>query len=196
MSKKIGTIFIIFGLLLVLSAVSLFAYNKYEEKIAADAANDVLQQLQKEISVDKKPIPEIDLFTNPKMPTLQIDGYNYIGYLTIPGLSLELPVMDSWDYTKLKTAPCHYYGSYKTDDLVIAGHNYKKHFGGLKDLDVDSDIYFTDANGKNHTYKVVAIEVLKPNDTLQMVESEFDLTLYTCTYGGSERVTVRCKRIN
>ena len=74
MSKKIGTIFIIFGLLLVLSAVSLFAYNKYEEKIAADAANDVLQQLQKEISVDKKPIPEIDLFTNPKMPPFFLMG--------------------------------------------------------------------------------------------------------------------------
>lgn len=189
MSKKIGTIFIVIGLILVLSAVSLFAYNKYEEKIAAAAANNALQQLQNEIP-NNKTNPNMDS----EMPTLQIDGYDYIGFLSIPSLSLELPVMDSWDYTKLKTAPCHYYGSYKTNNLVIAGHNYQNHFGGLKDLDVDSDVYFTDATGNIHAYKVVAIEVLKPNDTLQMVDSEFDLTLYTCTYSGSERVTVRCKR--
>lgn len=192
MSKKMGTGFIIAGLILVLAAVGLFAYNRWEEALAADAADNVLAQLQKEIPMDKNPTQEN---TTTTMPTLQIDGCDYIGYVSIPSLSLELPVMDSWDYTKLKTAPCHYYGSYKTDDLVIAGHNYKKHFGGLKNLNVDSRIYFTDADGNIHTYTVVAIEVLKPNDTLQMVESEFDLTLYTCTYGGGERVTVRCKRI-
>ena len=31
----------------------------------------------------------------PEMPTAQIDGYDYIGTLTIPALELELPVMAS-----------------------------------------------------------------------------------------------------
>lgn len=224
MSKKIGTLFIALGVMLIISAAGLFAYNRYEEAMAADMASDVLGALQEEIYLEKKPaeevIPEKDaaveendteavdedisadapvaidpIIPDSKMPTLQINGYSYIGYLSIPDLSLELPVMDSWDYSKLKIAPCHYFGSYKTDDLVIAGHNYEKHFGGLKDLDIDSAVYFTDAGGNIHAYKVVAIEILQPSDTLEMIESQFDLTLYTCTYSGSERVTLRCVRM-
>lgn len=206
MSKKIGTALIIIGVVFVLSAVVLFAYNRYEETQAAVAAEGVLEQLQAVIVQDKKPeqtdpddnpsTPSAtELIVDPAMATLQVDGYHYIGYLSIPDLSLELPVMDSWDYKKLKIAPCHYYGSYKTDDLVIAGHNYQKHFGGLKNLAMDSPVYFTDSEGNIHAYKVVALEVLQPSDTLPMVESPFDLTLYTCTYGGRERITLRCKKM-
>lgn len=147
MRNKIGTTLIILGVILVLSATALFARNKYEENKAADSASGVLNQLQEVILKDEKPDETLTV-TEPmdtSMPTVTVDGYHYIGYLSIPNLALELPVMDSWDYSKLKIAPCHYYGSYKTDDLVIAGHNYKKHFGELKNLDVGSAVYFTDA---------------------------------------------------
>ena len=35
-----------------------------------------------------------------------IDGNEYIGYLTIPALGLELPVMAELDSARLETAPC------------------------------------------------------------------------------------------
>ena len=50
------------------------------------------------------------------MPTAQIDGYDYIGTLTIPALELELPVMAQWDYDRLTIAPCRQFGTTQTDD--------------------------------------------------------------------------------
>lgn len=53
------------------------------------------------------------------MTVVEINGYDYVGYLSVPKLDLELPVMSDWDYDRLKTVPCRHFGSTKTDDLVI-----------------------------------------------------------------------------
>ena len=50
-------------------------------------------------------------------------------------------------------------------------------------------------NAVTFTYEVMAVDVLDPYATEEMVSGEYDLTLFTCTYGGASRVTVRCDRI-
>ena len=39
------------------------------------------------------------------------------------------------------------------------------------------------------------LELLWPEQTEEMLSGEWDLTLFTCTLGGRQRVTVRCDRI-
>ena len=50
----------------------------------------------------------IELLTeeDKKMTEVEIDGNLYIGYISIPALNKELPVMSTWSYPKLKIAPC------------------------------------------------------------------------------------------
>jgi hypothetical protein len=50
----------------------------------------------------------------------------------------------------------------------------------------------TDISGDVHGYEVVLLETLPPNATEEMITSGFSLSLYTCTPGGGNRVTVRC----
>ncbi len=125
----------------------------------------------------------------------RIKGYNYIGYLTIPKLGLELPVMADWSYSRLKIAPCRYSGLHYGDDMVIAAHNYKRHFGDISRLRPGDTVVFTDMQGLQLVYTVGLVETLAPNEIDRMVNSEWDLTLFTCTYGGANRVTVRCVRV-
>ena len=129
------------------------------------------------------------------MTEVVIDGYAYIGYLSIPSLGLELPVMSEWDYTRLKIAPCRYAGSVKTDNLVIAAHNYRRHFGPIKKLAIGDEVYFTDVDGIVFCYEVVEMVTLSPTAVEEMSAGDYDLTLFTCTYGGQSRVTVRCDRM-
>lgn len=129
------------------------------------------------------------------MPVVELDGYDCIGILSIPVLELELPVLKDWDYRKLKKAPCQYYGSCYGENFVIAGHNYAAHFGRLSDLLPEDVILFTDMAGQVHCYKVVLQETLPSTATQTMLTSGFDLSLYTCTPGGANRVTVRCERV-
>ena len=130
-----------------------------------------------------------------EMATVKVDGYDCIGILSVPVLNLELPVLTDWSYAKLKRAPCHYYGTYYETDFVIAAHNYESHFGRLPELLAGDIVIFTDVNGVVYYYEVVLLETLPRDATKEMITSGFDLSLYTCTPGGANRVTVRCNAV-
>ena len=168
MRKKISIVCISVGILLMAAAIFLAVYNRYEENRAADAADSVLPLLHQAITANKsaenKPSDE--------MTIVDIDGYGYIGYLSIPALELERPVMSEWDYTRLKIAPCLYYGSVKTDNMVIAAHNYTCHFGRLSQLEIGDSVRFTDMDGRIYTYKLRDMEILPPTATEEMITSD------------------------
>ncbi|MCM1544994.1 MAG: sortase [Ruminococcus sp.] len=186
MRKKFGINCMIFGALLIVAALSLMIYNYCADRRAADASDNLIPKI-KQASVQNKKASD-------EMKVVMIDGYGYVGYLSIPALGLELPVMSECDYDRLKMAPCRYYGSVKSDDMVIAAHNYTRHFGRLTRLKNGDDIIFTDMEKNVYKYKVGATERLDPTATAEMIENDWDLTLYTCTYGGASRITVRCEK--
>lgn len=181
------------GVLLIAAAVSLAVYNACEDNRAAKAADSVLPLLHQAIKAANSGADKTD---SDSMTVVEIDGYGYIGYLSIPALELELPVMSEWDYTRLQTAPCLYYGSVKTDNMVIAAHNYIRFFGRLSKLKPGDTVRFTDMEGTVCNYAVGDLETLPSTATEEMITSDWDLSLYTCTYGGASRVTVRCERVD
>ena len=49
-------------------------------------------------------------------------------------------------------------------------------------------------NGRVTRYIVEVIEVLDGTAVEEMITGDWDLSLYTCTYGGKSRLTVRCRK--
>ena len=82
-----------------------------------------------------------------------------------------------------------------TGDLVLMAHNYKKHFGPIRRLKAGDPVTFTDMDGVAWEYRVVAQEILGADAVEDVTGGEYDLTLFTCTYGGENRITVRCDRV-
>jgi sortase A len=207
MRKGFGICCIALGICCLIASVGFIAYNHWEEENAQDTSKNILQDVRENIldntSVESTPEKsnrdesvEILGDITQQMLTTQVDGYDCIGVLSIPVLELELPVLTDWSYTKLKIAPCHYFGSYFEKDFVIAAHNYQSHFGRLSELQPKDLILFTDISGTVHCYEVMLLETLPGSATEEMITSGFDLSLYTCTPGGSNRVTVRCRKVN
>ena len=89
--------------------------------------------------------------------------------------------------------PCRYYGSADEGNLVIAGHNYRHGFGELNSLSEGDEVMLTETDGNIRHYVVKEREVLKEDDVKGMNESGWELSLYTCTYSGRERLTIRCR---
>ena len=202
-----GNILIILGLLLIAASIGLTVYNLWDAERAAQESNAIADILIKEIGDDFVDgitvLPYTD--ANTPMPTKMIDGYEYIGILEIPSESLTLPVMSKWDYDRLKIAPCRFTGSYYSNDLVICGHNYSKHFSPIKWMDIGEDIYFINVEGLTIRYIVVNRETLQPTDVDLMVDNknnnkestmDWDMTLFTCNIGGQTRCAVRCSRVD
>lgn len=181
------------GLLMIIAALFLTSYNLWDERRANASAAGVLEQITLP-SLDEEATPDYLLNPSMEMPTKTIDGFSYIGVLDIPALDISLPIMADWSYPKLKIAPNRYLGSVYTDDMIIAGHNYRNHFGSLKVLSYGDKISFTDMDGNIFDYKVVAVEELKATDVQLMEDGDWDLTLFTCTLGGERRTTIRTMR--
>ena len=202
MPKKTGIAIVAVGAALILSALLLLLYNRYEDAHAGQEAESLLASVEAAISAQEMAAPNKPESTealspplDPEMPVVTLGGYEYVGYVEIPTLGLKLPVMSEWDYNRLKLAPCRQFGSSRTDDLVIAAHNYESHFGHLKDLSVGDTVTFTDMDGVVNTYSVKKIETLNPNEVDAVQNSGYALVLYTCTKGGKTRVTVFCDRV-
>lgn len=190
------------GAVLILSALLLLLYNRREDAHAGQEAESLLASVEAAISAQAAETPDKPEATaapsqtplDSEMPEVMLDGYEYVGYVEIPTLGLKLPVMSEWDYKRLKIAPCRQFGSSRTDDLVIAAHNYENHFGRLKELSDGDAVTFTDMEGVVNTYCVENIETLKPDAVAAVQNSGYDLVLYTCTKGGKTRVAVFCDR--
>ena len=78
--------------------------------------------------------------------------------------------------------------------MVIAAHNSEAHFKKISNLQEGDIVTFTDAVGNVFTYSVAGIELLQPDEVDNMTNGQWPLTLFTCTYGGASRVTVRCEK--
>ena len=199
--KALGRFLIFTGVMFILLAAIWAMHMEREEIRAEEEAATALIELGEAIKAGRasekeaqsgaeEPLPEDDI------PFVIIDGHSYIGYLSIPELSLELPVQLDWSLKKLEKSPCRYAGSLACGNLIIAGHNYRKHFTPLKKLTVGSRVLFTDVEDVQYDYTVSEILAIKGTDTQRMLadEADWNLTLFTCTYGGGSRLTVRCIR--
>lgn len=189
-----GLVCIVLGVVLLLAAGGLYAYNRCEDAHAGAEAQTVVADLQQKVET---PEPEAESGPlDPELPVVEIDGNEYVGEISIPAIGIDLPVMSEWSYPKLKISPCRQFGSSRTDDLVIAAHNYESHFGKIGTLALGDEVRFTDMDGIENHYTVSAIEVHDPTDVEAVEHSGHDLVLYTCTYGGKTRIVVFCDRSN
>lgn len=197
-----GILFIA-GIVLFSASICMVIYNTWDDlRAGSDSTSEmsmVVQYLPDENGKRKLRTPDENsqsLIGITEMPTQEIQGTAFSAMIEIPTLSLELPVRDTWSYPGLRRSPCRYSGSAYTRDLVICGHNYNAHFGNLKKLNKDDKVILTAMNGDVFTYRVEKVENLSPDSIDEMTDSGYDLTLFTCTLGGGERVTVRCRLVN
>lgn len=208
------------GTMLILSALFLCCYNIAESRRAYNDSQEVLTELKKVIPepvVEEEyqmmydpenipPNPADDLFApyeeheeETAVPEpVEINGSYYCGFITLPSLGLELPVVDGWSYAALRNSPCRYSGSAAENDLIIAAHNYNDHFGRIADLNTGDEIMFTDTSGVCTKYTVDNSLYFDGYDIDGMYsgeKEEWDITLFTCTLSGQKRVTIRGVRM-
>lgn len=189
------------GAVCILLAAGLTGYNLYTDRTAEQQAEQVIDQLRISYALPglEEPVTGV---TEPALPedapaeepeeTAVIDGERYIGVLQIPALGLELPVRQELSKQGLKKTPCRYKGTAAGQDLLIAAHNYSRHFGRIGQLVSDDIIRFVDLSGTVYVYQVDQTQIIDGYDMEEMFAGQWDMTLFTCTLGGKSRVTVRC----
>lgn len=208
--KVFGTVCAALGILLVTASLAAIGYILWNEELSGLHAQQAMEQLLQQVPEETVPAtpdsadtpvmrPEstqspADPAFRP-MPEVMIDGVPYVGYLSIPALNLELPVIGQSNEANLEIAPCRFYGTVYNKNFVIGGHRYRRHFRKLSTLGYGECLSFTDMEGNVYTYEVVEYEVLEPNQAEYLCSGDWDLSLFTCTPGGLTRVVLRCLRV-
>lgn len=174
------------GALLLLAGALLAGQNLLTERRAARQTADLLAAVETRIAAPADlPAPEV---TGDPWA-----GYEVIGVVSLPDLGLSLPVLADYTQDLLAVAPCRY-----TDDLalepgqlVVAGHNYRTHFGRLGELAPGSRITWQNLDGVTYTYTVTEITEIDAGDREALEQGDWDLTLFTCDVTRTRRILVR-----
>lgn len=200
--KHRSSLVISLGVLLITASAFLTGYNVAEDRYAGETSDEVVS-LVTQVSNDRKSIwadadQEVipDYLLNPEMemPTVEKDGVDYIGVIEIPAQGIQLGVGSGLTMPVLKKVPCRYSGSIYDNTCIIAGHNYKSHFGNLAGTQVGDTVTFTDVDGVVFSYEVSEIETIDGKDVDGMKAGEWDLTLFTCQLNRAKRLAIRCMR--
>ena len=174
------------GALLLLAGALLAGQNLLTERRAARRTADLLAAVETRIAAPADlPAPEV---TGDPWA-----GYEVIGVVGLPDLGLSLPVLADYTQDLLAVAPCRY-----TDDLalepgqlVVAGHNYRTHFGRLGELAPGSRITWKNLDGVTYTYTVTEVTEIDAGDREALEQGDWDLTLFTCDVTRTRRILVR-----
>ena len=145
-----GVVFLSIGFLLLLIAGGWYIFNTVEDENAGKQAAEILSKFETVQSI----VPTDPDETENTGPVIKVDGDAFCGKVVIEKVDIELPIYDEWNYDRLKSAPCRYTGHIATNDMIIAGHNYRSHFRNLKYVKVGDKVTFIDAYGIAHDYVV------------------------------------------
>ena len=174
------------GALLLLAGALLAGQNLLTERRAARQTADLLAAVETRIAAPAD-LPAPEGTGDPWA------GYEVIGVVGLPDLGLSLPVLADYTQDLLAVAPCRY-----TDDLalepgqlVVAGHNYRTHFGRLGELAPGSRITWQNLDGVTYTYTVTEVTEIDAGDREALEQGDWDLTLFTCDVTRTRRILVR-----
>ena len=208
MKRKLSLVCLLLGGLLLAAAAGLAGYFLVEDRAASAASVELTEQIVETVApmqqemkqaeslpASRQVIPDYVLNPEIEMPRLTVDGYDCVGVVEIPTLGKKLPVISQWSYEALRISPCRYDGSAYTGDLIIAAHNYISHFADLSRLQPGERVTFTDVEGNVFAYDVTEVTTVTPDAVEELKSGDWDLTLFTCTFGNSYRVVVRCRLV-
>ena len=182
--QKRGIVLIIIGLLFVIFAVGIHAYQSQKDDLAGQNSQLLLEELENLENEYSAPV-------DGDMAMKDYQGYSMIGTIRVPELGIELPVLSSWSYDLLEIAPCRYSGNIKDGNMILMVHIYRSQFHPLHQVQLGMKVEFEDVNGVCYHYVVEAVEELHKTEK-ELLDSGYDLSLFTCTTGGQNRIIARC----
>jgi sortase A len=180
----------------ILASIEPEDFDKYFEK--ADKYNQALNEIN-------QPLINYGKLQN-YQEILNIAGNGVMGYVTIPKLSVELPLYHGISAEVLNVACGHLEGTSlpvggESTHSVLSAHRglpHAKLFTELDKLEI-GDTFTITVLDRTVTYQVDQIKIVRPDviEDVQIVQGEDLCTLLTCTpYGvNSHRLLVRGTRI-
>jgi len=178
------------GIGLVLISVSVLAVFQLRMHIGTQQSQRILTKITEVLPERTLGTPE--LYPDPGMPILEIDGVDYVALLEIPSFGVALPIADKWDGKKLFDSPARFYGSAYDHTLVIGGTDDPQQLGFCDKIEHGAIVTVTDMTGAQFVYRVSGINRAKHANAQWLTDADCDLTVFCHDMYTTEYIAVRC----
>lgn len=125
------------------------------------------------------------------------NGYNVVGTIEIPKISLKYPILERVTPKSIESSVAVMIGPgpNQVGNTVIAGHNYRNgsFFGKNKQLSLGDKIYITDSSGARIEYNIYNIYETSPDDgdyITRDTKGKREVSLTTCTDNSKSRLVI------
>lgn len=182
---------ILLGIILLVGAIGLELFWQFSIQNHAKNADRLVQTIQELLPKVTNGVSEERM--NLIMPSMEVDGVNFVGLLEIPAYGIDLPIYEKWDKNRVEQYSCRYIGTMYNGSLVIGGSDNKGQLDCMKIITNGDYVYVTDMTGLRYCYEVVAVEYTKDVSTENLAKDEYDLTLFARSTYGLDYILIRCK---
>ena len=187
MKNKFRVIRILGIVLIVLSLAALLGENLYV-KMAAEKNAAIAEKI--ESLLPKRTGGTAEDYSSWEMPSLQVDGTDYVCLLEVPSRGVLLPVKNEWQKNNLST-PCRFYGSIYDGTLILGGSGKEGQFDFCAELELGDKITVTDMQGTEFYCRAERIDRSKTAEFEVLESGDYPLTLFVRDrYDGY--IIVRC----
>ena len=187
------------GAVLLVCVVFLLAWNWRANARAQGESAAVLAELMAQTPATHAPARGVD--APAVTPAIEIDGHEYMGYVTVESAGIELPVAYEYSDELLDVVPCRLNGDLATRDLVVCGRRHESQFGPLEQVSIGDSVTLVQVDGTVREYVVSNLETVDVDDADYMFSNrnnsdspaDWELTLFTDLLGGQSCLAVRCE---
>ncbi len=176
------------GCILIVSALVTMVWWQVSAEIYANRIDDYLEKIWQIIPPPQAAV--LENRTDNRMPSLCVDGNDFIGVLEFQETGCSFPVGGNWG--KSDQFPCHYYGSIYDGSLVVGATNQRGQLAFAKELSVGNTIFFTDMTGNRYRYSVTDIIYCDHANNDVLISVSDDLTLFIKNIYAFEYMIVKC----
>ncbi len=131
----------------------------------------------------------------------KMSQYEILGEIEIPKINVKKYILDETTDESLGLSLTKFWGPnlHEVGNFSIIGHNYNNLFKRLKELEKGDTFTLTARNGETRTYEVYKSYIVEPDD-MECIEDSLigqrEVTLITCTVGGTQRLIVKAQEKN
>lgn len=213
--NKVLNIVLIVGSVLLVILLAFWGYKIYQKfyinKSAGEAINDFIGEFEQsndvEIANFSLDINDLDISnytgTNSKLAKKTYKGFTMDGYITIPKINLNYPVLDRANEKSMNVAVGINYGPglNKVGNTVIMGHNSSNgtFFSDLNKLSNGDSIYITDNSNTRVRYIIYNMYETSAEDLdyfTRDTEGNREISLSTCkTNDTSNRLVIWAREV-
>ena len=189
--KKITSIALIAGIVLVILSSTLVAIHHFSQTNSGKQAQKIVEEMKAVIPEEETGVP--DGRADVEMPVMQISGNDFIGYIEIPEYNKSLPVCSEWSKYKASDFPCRLKGSMYDGTLIIGSVENTGQFDVAKLIGGGQEINMIDMTGLKYTFAVTDIYKTKDVSVENLSSKEADLVIFIRSRYSKDYLVISCE---